>query len=363
MKALVLEAYNRLVYRDIDEPQPASGEALIQVKACGICGSDVHGMDGSTGRRQPPLIMGHEASGIIVGKGKDVFRWKEGDRVTFDSTIYPLDDWYTLKGHYNLSDGREVVGVSPKEYKRHGAFAEYVAVPQHILHKIPDNVSFEQAAMVEPAAVAAHAVRISGINIGESSVVVGSGMIGAFLVRILKMAGAMPVIAVDMDDEKLKMAVNYGADVIINTTQLSVSGTFGNHSVNITNNTISQYVAKTVRDYTKGRGADFGFEAVGISETVGVLLDSLRKGATAVLVGNLMPIIEFPLQKVVTSEIKVQGSCAISGEYEIVLQMIGNGVLKVDEMISVVAPLREGAEWFRKLYRKEGNYNKVILVP
>ena len=343
MKALVLEEYSKIVYREVEEPQPTPGEVLIKVKACGICGSDVHGMDGSTGRRQPPIIMGHEASGIIVQTGADVIRWKEGDRVTFDSTVYPLNDWYTLKGHYNLSESREVVGVSPKEYKRHGAFAEYLAIPQHILHKIPDNVSFEQAAMVEPAAVAAHAVRLSGINVGDSSIVIGIGMIGAFVVSLLKAAGATPVIGVDVDDEKLKMAAKYGADILINTANLPV--------------------AETVRNHTKGRGADFGFEAVGISATVNTLIDSIRKGGTAVLVGNLTPVIEFPLQKVVTSEIKIQGSCAICGEYEIVLDMIAGGALRVDDMISAVAPLSEGAEWFRKLYHKEGNYNKIILTP
>jgi len=343
MKALVLEEYNKLVYCDVEEPQPAYGEVIIHVKACGICGSDVHGMDGSTGRRQPPIIMGHEAAGVIVKTGTGVTRWKEGDRVTFDSTVYPLNDWYTLKGRYNLSEGREVVGVSPKEFKRHGAFAEFLSIPQHILHKIPDNVSFEQAAMVEPAAVAAHAVRISGINVGDSAVVLGSGMIGAFVVSMLKAAGATPIIAVDVDDEKLNMAVKYGADAIINSK--------------------NQDVVETVRNLTKGRGADFGFEVVGISATVNALIDSLRKGATAVLVGNLTPVIDFPLQKVVTLEIKVLGSCAICGEYEIVLDLIASGALRVDDMISAVAPLSEGAEWFRKLYSKEGSYNKIILVP
>jgi len=343
MKALVLEEYNKLVYRDVDEPQPATGEVLIRVKACGICGSDVHGMDGSTGRRQPPVIMGHEASGIIIKTGEGVTRWKEGDRVTFDSTVYPLNDWYTLKGLYNLSENREVVGVSPKEYKRHGAFAEYLVIPQHILYKIPDNVSFEQAAMVEPAAVAAHAVSISGVGVGDSAVVFGSGMIGTFIVAMLKAAGATPVIAVDVDENKLEMARKFGADIIINSN--------------------TGDVIESVKSYTKGRGADFGFEAVGISATVNSMINSIRKGATAVLVGNLSPSIEFPLQKVVTSEIKVLGSCAICGEYEIVLDMIAGGTLKVDDMISAVAPLEEGAEWFCKLYNKEGNLNKVILVP
>ncbi len=343
MKALVLEEYNRLVYRDVDDPQIAGDEVLVEIKACGICGSDVHGLDGSTGRRQPPLIPGHEASGVIVKTGTEVTRWKAGDRVTFDSTVYRLDDWYTLQGRYNLGEGREVIGVSPEEYKRNGAFAEYLAVPQHILYKIPDNVTFEQAAMVEPAAVAAHAVRISGIKVGESAVVIGCGMIGTFVVGMLKAAGATPVIAVDTDSDKLDIARKYGADIVVDSSRESVPD--------------------IVRKNTKGRGADFGFEAVGIAVTVNTLIDALRKGGTAVLVGNVTSFIEFPLQKVVTSEIKVQGSCAICGEYETVLDMIASGTLKVDDMISVVAPLSEGAEWFRKLYRKEGNLHKVILVP
>ena len=108
------------------------------------------------------LIMGHEASGIIEATGSAVKKWKQGDRVTFDSTVYPLDDWFTLEGRYNLSDNREVLGVSPGDYRRNGAFAELLAVPQHILYRIPDSVTFEQAAMVEAAAVALHAVNISG---------------------------------------------------------------------------------------------------------------------------------------------------------------------------------------------------------
>jgi L-iditol 2-dehydrogenase len=160
---------------------------------------------------------------------------------------------------------------------------------------------------------------------------------------MLKASGATPVIAVDVDGAKLRMAAKYGADVTI------LSG--------------NQPVAETVRAHTKGRGADFGFEAIGIAATVNVLIDSLRKGATAVLVGNVTPVIDFPLQKVVTGEITVQGSCAINGEYEIVLDMIAGGALKVDDMISAVAPLSEGAEWFRKLYNREGDLNKVILVP
>lgn len=343
MKALVLDEYMKLNYRDFEDPEIEPNEVLVGVKACGICGSDVHGMDGSTGRRKPPLIMGHEASGIITKVGDDVSGWQVGDRVTFDSTIYPLNDWYTRKGHYNLSNNRKVLGVSPDEYRKQGAFAEYVSVPAHILYKIPDNVSFEQAAMVEPVAVAAHAVNISKIQPGASAVVVGAGMVGMFVVNMLKIAGANPVIALDLDENKLSLAKEFGATHALNSSDPEI--------------------LNKITELTKNRGADFGFEVVGISETVNLCINSLRKGGTAVLVGNLKPEVTIPLQKVVTTELSLLGSCAINGEYELVLDLLASGRINVENMISAVAPLSEGAQWFNRLYNKEPGLNKVILVP
>jgi len=343
MKALVLDEYMKLNYRDFPDPVIETDEVLIKVKACGICGSDVHGMDGSTGRRQPPIIMGHEASGEIAEVGKKVKGWKVGDRVTFDSTIYPLNDWYTLNGQYNLSDNRKVLGVSPVDYRKHGAFAEYVSVPAHILYKLPDNVSFEHAAMVEPVAVAAHAINRSKIQPGQSAVVVGTGMVGMFVVKMLEIAGANPIMAVDLDDEKLEMAKEYGAIHVMNSK--------------------AEDLSENILQLTKNRGADFGFEVVGISETVNICINNLRKGGTAVLVGNLSPEVKMPLQKIVTTELSVLGSCAINGEYEMVLDLIASGKIEVDKMISAIASLSEGESWFKRLYNKEPGLNKVILVP
>lgn len=343
MKALVLDEYNKLNYRDFPKPEIGVDEVLVQVKACGICGSDVHGMDGSTGRRIPPLVMGHEASGVISAVGEKVSGWKVGDRVTFDSTIFPLDDWYTRKGHYNLSDNRKVMGVSPGDYKKHGAFAAFVSVPAHILYSIPENVTFEQAAMVEPVAVAAHAVNISKIKPGDSAVVVGTGMVGMFVINMLKIAGANPVIAIDLDEYKLELAKEYGATYTLKSEENNVH--------------------QKIKELTKGRGADFGYEVVGISETVNLCINSLRKGGTAVLVGNLKPEVTIPLQKVVTTELSLLGSCAINGEYELVLDLLASGKINVDKMISAVAPLSEGADWFNRLYNKEPGLKKVLLVP
>lgn len=344
MKALVLEKYNELVYKDVPDPVIKGDEVLVKVMACGICGSDVHGLDGSTGRRIPPMIMGHEASGLIVQTGTGVTGWSAGDRVTFDSTVYPLNDWYTLQGFYNLSDNREVLGVSPGTYKRDGAFAEYIAIPQHILYGIPQKVTFEQAAMVEAVAVALHSINISEIHPGSNCVVVGAGMIGVFILKLLKISGAGKIIAIDTNPKRIEQALSVGADYGYLSTEKSLTD--------------------KICDLTMGRGADVSFEAVGKSETVNLSLDILRKGGKAILVGNISPDIKFPLQKVVTREIKVFGSCANRGEYETVLNLMETGRISVDDQISVVAPLSEGAVWFNKLYRNEEyGLNKVILVP
>jgi len=343
MKALVLEEYNKLVYKDVPEPVIRPDEVLVKVMACGICGSDVHGLDGSTGRRIPPLIMGHEASGIIAETGSEVTTWKTGERVTFDSTVYRLDDWYSRRGMYNISDNREVLGVSPGTYRRNGAFAEYVAIPRHVLYRIPENVTFEQAAMVEAAAVALHAINISGIRPGDSCAVVGAGMIGIFIIKLLKVSGASTVISIDIGKSRLQKAQKAGSDLTFLADEADL--------------------ADKVKAMTNGRGVDIAFEAVGKNESVNTAIEIVRRGGTVALVGNTTPKIDFPLQKVVTGELKILGSCAICGEYETILDFIKTGRLKVDDQISAVAPLSEGALWFERLYRREEDLGKVILKP
>jgi threonine dehydrogenase-like Zn-dependent dehydrogenase len=343
MKALVLETYNRLVYKDVPDPVLQPDDVMVQVMACGICGSDVHGMDGSTGRRIPPLIMGHEASGVIVETGARVEHWQAGERVTFDSTIYRLDDWYSRKGLYNLSDKRMVLGVSPGEYKREGAFADYVTVPAHILYRIPEGVSFYQAAMVEPAAVAAHAVSLTPIELNDTAVVVGAGMIGLFIIRLLRLAGCGKIIAIDLLEDKLAMAKKFGADICLSSADANL------HDIILKN--------------SEQRGADIAFDAVGIQETIITAINVLRKGGVLTLVGNLTPKVDLPLQTVVTRQLHLQGSCAIAGEYPVILQLISTGKIRIDDILTTAVPLSQGAVWFNKLYKKEPGLLKILLVP
>jgi len=343
MKALILKEYNNLVYQDIPEPEPGPDDVLIQVKACGICGSDVHGMDGSTGRRLPPIVMGHEASGIIAKLGKNVKNWKAGDRVTFDSTVSCGNCHFCRKGKINLCDNRKVLGVSCEEYRCDGAFAEYVAVPDRILYRLPEAISFEQATFTEPLSVATHAVNRTPKSPTDTAVVVGAGMVGLLVVQALRAAGCGRIIAVDIDQNRLDLACKLGADMGLRADQCDVPG--------------------EVIKQTGGLGADIALEVVGFTETVQTAEAVLRKGGALTLVGNFSPTVEWPLQSVVTREISVCGSYISCGEYPACLEMMASGAINVDALTSAAAPLAEGAAWFKRLYNKEAGLMKVILIP
>lgn len=343
MKALVLVEYGRFEYRDVAEPQVGADDVLVRVEACGICGSDLHGMDGSSGRRIPPLIMGHEAAGVIAAVGHDVAGWRAGDRVTFDSTIYCGQCHFCRQGRINLCDNRRVLGVSCQDYRQHGAFAEYVVLPQHVVYRLPDALSFERATLVEALSVAFHAVGRTPLRLNDTAVVVGAGMIGLLVVQSLRAAGCGQIIAVDLDQGHLDLACRLGADEGLDPE--------------------TSDVVRRVLERTAGRGADVVFEVVGTKPTFDLTVRCLRKGGAATLVGNLSPTVAFPLQDVVTREIMLFGSCASSGEYPACLDMIDRGTIDVDPLISAVAPLSEGAAWFQRLYDREPGLMKVILKP
>lgn len=344
LKALLLTAPSQLAFTDFPDPVPGDGEVLLRIRACGICGSDIHGWDGSTGRRRPPLIMGHEAAGEIEAVGPHVERWKNGDRVTFDSTISCGVCADCRAGRVNLCANRRVVGVAPAEYRQHGAFAERVVVPARILYALPDALSYTHAAMIEPVSIAIHAIQRVRIAATDTAVVVGAGMIGLFVVQALRWAGAQRIVAVDLAENRLALARELGATHTLKSDACDV--------------------AAEVATLTEGQGADAAFEVVGVSATLNLALACLRRGGAAVLVGNLAPKAEFPLQAVVTREITLYGSCASAGEYPLCLDLISRGVIRVDPMISAVAPLSDGAEWFQRLSAKGGSdYMKVILQP
>ncbi|MGC1615009.1 MAG: galactitol-1-phosphate 5-dehydrogenase [Candidatus Acidiferrum sp.] len=342
MKALLLSEYKHLEIADLPDPTPGDGEVLISVAACGICGSDVHGYDGSTGRRIPPIVMGHEAAGTIAALGTGVKGFAEGDRVTFDSTIFCGACNNCRRGDVNLCDHRQVLGVSCAEFRRPGAFAEYVVVPSRILYRLPENLSFVEAAMLEAVSVALHGVSLAPISIGSTALVLGAGMIGLLTLQALRAAGCSRIFVADLDSTRLKLAEQAGA----------MAGLSANVDV-----------AARVLELTRGAGVDVTIEAVGRNETVKASIESVRKGGTVVLVGNISPEVTLPLQKVVTRQIRLQGSCASAGEYPRAIELLASGAIQVKPLITAIAPLEEGPRWFERLYAREPNLMKVILTP
>jgi 2-desacetyl-2-hydroxyethyl bacteriochlorophyllide A dehydrogenase len=263
--------------------------------------------------------------------------------VTFDSTVWCGECWYCRRGEINLCDNRRVLGVSCAEYRRDGAFAKYVAIPHRILYRIPEGVGFDKAAMVEPLSVAFHAVRLAQPLVNDAAVVVGAGMIGLMIIQVLKAAGCGQVISADVDASKLKRALENGADVALDPQAADF--------------------AAQIRERTSGRGADLAFEAVGVSAAVQSAVASVRKGGRLVLVGNVAPKVDLALQSVVTREIALLGSCASRGDYPACLDLIANGRVRMDSLISANAPLAEGASWFDRLHTREAGLMKVILAP
>ena len=343
MRALTLVGSSEFVFGDAPEPEVREDEVLVRVAACGICGSDVHGMDGSTGRRIPPVIMGHEAAGVVVRAGAKAGSWVAGERVTFDSTLYCGECEYCRDGSVNLCRNRRILGVSCGDYRQNGAFAEYVSVPGRVVCRLPEKVTFEQAVFVEPAAVALHAVRRAQAGPGQSGLVVGAGIIGLLTVQALKAAGCTKVYATDLSESRLAVAKELGADEVF---PAKAGG-----------------LKEAMLERTGGEGVDVVMECVGVSATVQTAIECVRKGGAVGLVGNLAQRIEFPLQAVVTRELSLFGSCASAGEYPAALEAIAAGKIRVGPLTSAIRPLEEGAEWFHKLHAAADDLIKVILRP
>jgi L-iditol 2-dehydrogenase len=343
MKALLLTEYRRLELVDLPPPEIGAHDVLVRVAACGVCGSDVHGYDGSTGRRIPPIVMGHEAAGIVEATGAGVTRFEPGDRVTFDSTIFCGECDYCRAGRNNLCDRREVLGVSCSDYRRYGAFAELVAVPERVMYALPDAVPLEHAALIEAVAVAVHAVRLAPLGHDDDVVVVGTGLIGLLVVQALGSGPCGRVLAVDVDAERLALAQRFGAAATFNAAEGDVVG--------------------QVIEATGGRGAALALEVVGTTATIDTAVRSVRKGGAVTLVGNVSPRAEIPLQMVVNRELTLRGSCASNGEYPECIELLERGDIDVGPLISACVPLADAPHWFERLHAREPGLMKVVVMP
>ncbi|RLS34412.1 MAG: galactitol-1-phosphate 5-dehydrogenase [Planctomycetota bacterium] len=347
MKVLLLTAPSVLEFTDMEAPLPGPGEVRIRVAACGICGSDVHGLNGSTGRRIPPLVMGHEAAGIVESVGGGVVDLPIGTRVALDSTAFCGSCDHCRAGRENLCSSRQVLGVSCGQYRRHGCFAEFVVVPRRIVYPIPDQLDFVAAALLEPLTIALHAVHLADVGpTTRSAVVVGAGPIGLACVASLRAYGVPRIAAVDLDEGRLSQARSLGA------TETFLAG-----------DDAGAQAAKWGTSTPDTDGADVVFEAVGASAPVRTAIEAATRGGTVVLVGNVSQLIEMPLQLVVTRQLRLQGSCSSAGSYPEAIRLVAEGRVDLSCFVSKVAPLSEGVDWFHRLHDREQGLVKVVLKP
>lgn len=341
MKALKYMGPNTLEIRQEDKPTPAKGEVLLRVRGCGICGSDVHGYLGKTGRRIPPMTMGHEFSGEIVGVGSGVSEWKAGDGVIVQPINFCGKCANCNTGFTNMCLNRLFFGV----LEENGAMAEYVSVPQKLLYRLPEGCTFYQGALAEPYAVAYGSVKKAGDELrGKNVLIVGAGMIGLCILQMVRLYAPKRIIVSDLSETRLATALKLGADQTVNPAR--------------------EDALARIAELTDGEMADYSFEAVGVEATANQSIKALKLCGTAIWVGMSQREMQINMQDVVCSARRVLGSFNYTHqEFGEVVDLLGGGKLAMSELISKVVSLEEAPEAFEALYKRPDDFIKVIVDP
>ncbi len=338
MKALMYEGAWQMPLREIAAPVPESDDVIVAVAAAGVCGSDVHGFMGTTGRRTPGIVMGHELSGRVIEVGDHVSAYQVGDCVV----VQPLQTCGTCTmcraGRSNVCRNRTLIGMH-----EHGAYAEAVRVPQGQLYRMPDNLSWEQGAMVEPLSVALHAVNLAPLNLMESVTIVGAGTIGLLTLLAARLKGAGTIIVTDRSPHRLELARRLGADIVVDVAE---------HDP-----------VQVVQDATAGEGTHASFEAVGLTPTVQQAVAVTRIGGHVTWIGNSQPDVTLNMQQVVTREITIRGSYGFAGEFGQAIDALRTGRIDVMPLIERIAPLEDGPQLVHDLAQGTLDAVKVVLKP
>jgi L-iditol 2-dehydrogenase len=335
---MVFVRVGEMEMRDRPDRSPGLGEVTVAVRASGICGSDVHGYLGLTGRRQPGMVMGHEAAGEIVELGADVSGLAVGQRVALRSILGCGRCDLCQHGQSNVCEGRRGLGM-----QFDGAYAERMVVPADLAVPIPDTLSYEHAALVEPFAVALHAVAVTPLEPTDDVVIVGAGPIGLLTLLAVRHRGARSVTITDRSPHRLAMATSLGADRVIDVRTTDP--------------------VAVVRTATDGRGADVVFEAVGITATVAQSLAAVRTAGHVTWIGNSAPIVELPMQDMVTRELTLRGSYTFASEFEAAIDLLATGEVDVAPLIELTASLEDGPDLFHRLGDGSLEAVKVVLIP
>lgn len=339
MKAAILYGKKDVRIEDVPKPSPAYGEALVKVKVCGICRSDYHyWKHGRIGDFvvEKPLILGHEASGVVEDVGEGVSHLKPGDRVVIEPGVPCGRCRYCRIGRYNLCPYVRFMGTPPIN----GAFVEYVTWPADFLYKMPENMTFEEGALIEPLSVSVHAVRRAEVTPGSSVVIFGAGAIGMVTLEAVKAAGASSILVVDVDEWKLDVALRRGADAVINAQR--------EDPVNV------------VRRLTGGEGVDYVFEASGAEKASYQAVRVAKRGGVVTLIGlYASDEFQYPVLEAVIKEVDIRGVHRYANAFQPAIELVAKRKVKVYDLVTQKLPLERLEEGFRIMDVGKEKYVKI----
>ncbi|MCI9328856.1 zinc-binding dehydrogenase [Schaedlerella sp.] len=343
MKAAIFKAPYEFEICEREIPKPKEHEVLIRIRAVGICGSDIHPYRGNgLDRREPGIIMGHEATGDVAEIGGKVTRWKPGDRVAVNPQINCEFCIMCRKGLPHLCDHPLLIGSSMRGFLD-GAMCEYLVMHEKQLYHLPDEVSYDYGTFLDPLGNAIHLINRGGVKLGDKVVITGAGTIGLLAVQTARLAGAVKVIAVDLSDYKLGIAKDVGATCCLKSDD-------------------PDFLEK-VKQETDGMGPDVVVEAVGISTTYNLALQMCRKRGTVVALGFTKPELELAIQQIVYKELHVFGSTGYADECGTTLEYLKNNMVDIEKVITHRLPLEKVKEGFDLLCEPDSKAIKVILNP
>ena len=340
MRAAVLYNVRDIRVQEVPKPSIGPSDVLVRVKSCGICGTDVHFYKGEW-RVKLPLIPGHEFSGVVEEIGENVRGINIGDHVVAEPNITCGECYYCRMSERNFfCTELKALGVDID-----GAYAEYVRVPSKNVYKIPNELSFEEAAMIEPLACCIRGLDNVGVKIGERVAIVGTGPIGLLLIQLVKMWGATKVYAMDLLDERLKIAEKVGADVTVNP--------------------ISQDPREVIMKDTGGVGVDVSIEAVGSVKAIETAFNLVRRGGRLLIFGVAPQDAVWHVKpfELYDKELKVVASYRSPFTFERAVEIASTGRIDFRSIISHVISLNEVPEMFKRIDRREKGIVKVIIKP
>ncbi len=331
-------APGRIEFRDRILPDLDAHSVLVKVKAVSICGGDLHIFKGKHPFVTLPVPVGHELSGEVLKIGKNVSIVKEGDRVAVEPAIKCGKCIFCRRGEYNLCPN-----ISVQYRKGQGAFTPYFVVNENMAHRLPQNISYEEGALIEPLAVAIHAVRKGEIQLGQSAAIFGAGPIGLMILLLIRLSGNREVFVVDIKGSRLEKAKELGAMDVINSSR--------------------QDPVEYILNKTGRLGVDKAFEAVGIEKTLVESLKVLTMGGQSIVAGIFEnPDIQIPVNIFIQKEITLMGSQGgFCRDFQIALKLLEKGGLKPGEIITHTLPLSALQEAFELLMNPDGRAIKIVI--